>query len=336
MTAQILTFGLLTTAFPISDLITSGVLAEDAGFHNLWIPDHLVDLIQPGDRADPWTVLGAIGVKTKKIKLGTMTDPFRIHPAKIASILATLDELTAGRAVLGIGAGERMNLEPFGLHFGSPDERAERLAEAIQVIRKLLSSDRKNRSSFEGKYYRLKDAQIDQRPFGIKAPPIYVDAFGAKRTLEVTGRYGDGWFPIINTPESFEKRMALIERAREKSSDVQACPLDAIHTMHTALTQSREDMKKSIEAMKTILITHTSKEFLKKQGFSFETPAADYSYQKVTDIEGVPKNILEIASQMPDDIAEQFIFTGTSSEAIEYISRFKKVGATQICVLDVL
>src|SRR5271169_3888120 len=104
-----LRFGIIASCFPALDIVRAGVLAEECSFDSIWIPDHFTDLYPTGDRVDPWTVLSAIGAQTKRLSLGTVvTDTQRTHPARTAQIVATLDELTEGRAFLGIGAGEAM------------------------------------------------------------------------------------------------------------------------------------------------------------------------------------------------------------------------------------
>lgn len=93
-----------------------------------------------GTMIDPWTTISAISVQTKKITMGSsVTDTQRSHPAKAAQVLATLNEISGGRVVLGIGAGEAMNLVPVAISFYEPKQRIQRLAETVQVIKNLWS-----------------------------------------------------------------------------------------------------------------------------------------------------------------------------------------------------
>src|SRR5271165_1897367 len=94
----------------VDDIVADGVEAERLGFDVVWVPDHLVDIQPLQAITDTWTTLAFIGAKTQKIKMGSgVTDIQRMHPAKIANTVTTLDNLTHGRAILGIGAGEIMN-----------------------------------------------------------------------------------------------------------------------------------------------------------------------------------------------------------------------------------
>ena len=116
-------FGYIDTSVDPLSAVEYGVRAEKTGFHVLWMPDHFADI--NGDKLEPWTILAVVGAKTKKIKLGSsVTDTQRSHPARTAQCVACLDAMSRGRAILGIGAGEAMNIIPFGLPWDSPDELA--------------------------------------------------------------------------------------------------------------------------------------------------------------------------------------------------------------------
>ncbi|MBI2649074.1 MAG: LLM class flavin-dependent oxidoreductase, partial [Thaumarchaeota archaeon] len=92
-----------------TEAFENGILAEKHGFDFFWVGDHFVDL--DGARLEPWTVLSAVAVRTSRIKLGSgVTDPQRTHPSRTAHSVASLDTISGGRAILGIGAGEAMNV----------------------------------------------------------------------------------------------------------------------------------------------------------------------------------------------------------------------------------
>jgi phthiodiolone/phenolphthiodiolone dimycocerosates ketoreductase len=332
-----LRFGLFTSSYPTLDIVKSAILAEKQGFSSVWIPDHLTDLTTTGDKVDPWTVLATIGAQTKKVMLSpAVTDTQRVHPARTAHIVATLDELTGGRAALAIGAGEGMNLIPYGIPFESPSDRAQRLREAIEIVKLLWSSTRETRANFRGRFYTLNDAVLDQKPVAKPAPPVYVAALGTSRTLRTTGEVGDGWLPWSNTTETFRSRSGqIVEAARGAGRSPGS--IDLANMTHVAITEDADLRKKVIEAMKMEVLVTNHPRVLRRMGFNPQaTEEFDYTYQRVVAQGDVARIATEIAKEMPDEIVEQFIVAGGVSEIIEGVDSFRKAGATHIVVRDIV
>jgi coenzyme F420-dependent glucose-6-phosphate dehydrogenase len=177
--------------FPPSTLLDFTVQAERLGFELAGVSDHF----QPWRHNDghapaaiPW--LAAAGQRTTGMFLGTsvLTPTLRYHPSVVAQSFATLGCLTPGRIFLGVGTGEAMNETPVtGGEFPGRKERRLRLAEAIQLIRRLWSEERVD---FEGDYYRTRKATIYDRPE--EPVPIYVAASGPL-AAKLAGRVGDGF-----------------------------------------------------------------------------------------------------------------------------------------------
>ncbi len=172
-------------------LLAFSVVAEQTGFDSVFISDHF----QPWKHTDghapsalPW--LGALGASTQRIQIGTsvLTPTFRYHPAMIAQVFATLGAMFPGRVVLGVGTGESLNEVPStGMEWPDFKERFTRLREAVTVIRRLWTEQH---VTFDGQYYRTKDATIYDRPE--EQVPIYVAAAGAM-VARYAGRHGDGF-----------------------------------------------------------------------------------------------------------------------------------------------
>ena len=177
--------------FAPSTLLNFSVLAEQIGFDSVFISDHF----QPWKHTDghaPFapTLLGALGAKTQRIAMGTsvLTPTFRYHPSVVAQAFGTLGAMFPGRVILGVGTGEALNeVPPTGMDWPDFKERFARLRESITLIRKLWSEDR---VTFEGKYYRTRDATVYDRPD--RPVPIYVAAAGAL-VAKYAGRQGDGF-----------------------------------------------------------------------------------------------------------------------------------------------
>jgi len=168
--------------------------AEAAGFDDLWIDDHL--LSDEGAWLDPklegWTTLAAVAAVTTRPRLGLMVAANTLrNPGLTAKLTTTVDHVSGGRAILGIGAGwfEREH-EAFGIDFGSGfGERLDRLGEAVPLIRRLLDGER---VTHEGRFYRFDDAVCAPRPVQ-EHLPILIGGSGPKKTLPLIARFGDMW-----------------------------------------------------------------------------------------------------------------------------------------------
>jgi len=309
--------------------IEHGVFAEKSGFDTLWLPDHFLDV--NGDRLEPWTVLSAIAVKTKKIGLASaVTDTQRSHPARTAHAVACLDVLSCGRAILGIGAGEAMNIVPFGLPWESPGERVARLAEAIQVIRALWKSSREKPTSFAGRFFRLEKAFLSQSPKQKPHPPIYVGAFASKEALQVVGRFGDGWYPWLNTPDTFRKRWSIIRGAAELAGRSAKQIEPVLHVM-VAFPRGSAQKRNALRAGKAALVVE--KTLLASLGYTARTS----HYQNLISLtkEDVAK-VTDAAQEVPDHIVHQTMAIGGSKEVRERIDELIEVGVKHFAIVDIL
>ena len=205
-------------------------LFDMAGAHSLWVIDHWMGLPplgiwtperfaaarmirNPEETFDSFALLGGLARSTKRARLGTaVTEAIRRHPAQLAQAALTVHHLSKGRFILGIGAGERENVEPYGLSYKG---QASRLEEALYLIRLLWNSE--GYVSWEGKHFRLDDAVMGLGGYRGSYPKIWVAAHGPK-TLRITGRYGDGWLPTHQMePEEYAEHLAVIRGAAEET-----------------------------------------------------------------------------------------------------------------------
>ncbi|HSL77663.1 MAG TPA: TIGR03560 family F420-dependent LLM class oxidoreductase [Candidatus Limnocylindrales bacterium] len=189
------------------------VLAERSGWDSVWIDDHL--LADEGDWTDPklegWATLAAVAALTERVQVGLLVaaNTFR-NPGLTAKLATTLDQISGGRAVLGIGAGwfDREH-DAFGLDFGSGfGERLDRLDEAIGLIRRLLAGER---VTHDGRFYRLLDAVCAPLPVQARLP-ILIGGMGPKKTLPMIARHADMWNGK-GTPDELAAAAAIL-RAR--------------------------------------------------------------------------------------------------------------------------
>jgi F420-dependent oxidoreductase-like protein len=214
-------FWINRTSWP--DLRDACLAAELAGWDSLWIDDHL--LADEGDATDPklegWATLSALAVLTERVRLGLLVaaNTFR-NPGLTAKIATTVDHLSNGRLVLGLGGGwfEREH-DAFGIDFGAGfGERLDRLDEAVGLIRRLLDGER---VTHDGRHYTMHDALCSPLPLQARLP-ILIGGSGPTKTLRTTARYADLWNgygpaeKIAATSEILRERCAEIGRAFEE------------------------------------------------------------------------------------------------------------------------
>jgi coenzyme F420-dependent glucose-6-phosphate dehydrogenase len=205
--------------FAPRQLLDFSVAAETLGFELVAVSDHFQPWRHHGGHAPMALVwLGALGERTQRVTLTTsvLTPTLRYQPAVIAHAFATLACLNPGRVVLGIGSGEAMNETPItGSAWPKFRERSDRLAEAVELIRRLWTEER---VTFEGGYYRTEKATVYDRP---EAPvPIYIAAGGPKAAALV-GRLGDGFICTSGKGEDLYRTLlaGLAEGAEEAGRD---------------------------------------------------------------------------------------------------------------------
>ncbi len=178
-----------------SEVFDTAHWAEAAGWHGVWYADHYMpntgdESIKPGDTHECWAMLPAIAALTERVRVGTLVSPTSVHhPAVLANRAATIDHISNGRMVLGLGAGWQINEhKAYGIELEPPKQRVDRFDEAIQIIRSLLGQDR---TTFEGEIYTVLDAPSDPAP--IQTPlPILVGT-GGNRMMKITARFADEW-----------------------------------------------------------------------------------------------------------------------------------------------
>jgi phthiodiolone/phenolphthiodiolone dimycocerosates ketoreductase len=318
-------FGLGLSVFDARATLRLGLLAERLGYDSAWIADHLIDL--EACKIDPWVVMGGIGAQTSRLHLGTaVTDVQRVHPAKLAQMLATLDEITGGgRTALGLGSGEVMNLTPFGLEWAEPNSRIARLIEAIEVIRLLWQSNRDTPVEYQGKYFRIKEAWLDQPHFSKPMPKIYVGALHSTKLLHATGKYGDGWLDFLSIPSLFQKKVQKIKEGAEKAGR-NIDEIDRTVWLGASFTNDSSELAGGLKVMKILLASERNS--LAKMGV--EVPISDeQKYLHFTPTRTAVNEAVRASDKVPDHVAKQFMIYGDNvKEACDLLDSFVKVGAT--------
>ena len=185
--------------------------AEATGWDGLWLADHLMPFT--GDEAEPmheaWSLLAGLAAAVPRIRLGPLVtgNTYR-NPALLAKIATTVDHISGGRAVLGLGAGWQENEHrAYSFDFGTVKSRIDRFDEACQLIQSLLHSDR---TDFSGEHYTLVDAPLSPKPVQHHMP-LVIGAQGEKRTMRIAAQYADEW-NCWAEPDLMRRKMAVLDR----------------------------------------------------------------------------------------------------------------------------
>ena len=197
--------------------------AERAGFDMVTVMDHFYQIRGVGPETDPmleaYSTLAALATQTSRVKLGTLvTGVTYRNPALLAKTVTTLDVISQGRAIMGIGAAWNES-EHIGYGFDFPPlkERMDRLDEALTIIKTLFTEER---ASFDGKYYRIKEALNVPRPIQQGGPKILIGGGGEKKTLKLLARHGDigHWFGG-NLEDLKRKKQVFLQHCEAEGRD---------------------------------------------------------------------------------------------------------------------
>jgi len=195
---------------PYGEVLALARHVESTGWDGLWYADHFMpnaaDTTAPWPEA--WTTLSAIGAVVPRLRIGTLVtgNTYR-HPAVLAKMAATLDHITAGRVVLGLGSGWQENEHrQYGIPFYTVAERLQRLDEACAVIKALFTQ---TTASFAGRFYQLQDASLEPKP--VQQPlPLLIGGGGEQVTLKITAKWADEW-NVWGTPSTLKQKMLILD-----------------------------------------------------------------------------------------------------------------------------
>jgi F420-dependent oxidoreductase-like protein len=180
-----------------------------------WLGDHLlprgIDADQPC--LETWTLIAALAAQTERLRLGHLvTNVLNRNPAVLAKIAATVDLISGGRLVLGLGAGRaEVEQAAYGVPLRPPGERIGRLDEACAIARRLWTEDVVD---FPGRYYQLEQARLEPKPVQRPHPPIVIGGMGEHRTLRVVARHADLWNmpgPPWSTVDDFRRLTRVLD-----------------------------------------------------------------------------------------------------------------------------
>jgi phthiodiolone/phenolphthiodiolone dimycocerosates ketoreductase len=282
---------------------------------------------------EPWTMLGNFAARNRfgRLRLGIcVTDTSRRNPAVTAQAAATLHLLTRGRAILGIGVGEREANEPYGVDMSRPVTRFE---EGVATIRALWESGGKLVSR-ESPYFPLRDAVFALPPYRGKWPEIWIAAHGP-RMLRATGRYADGWLPLMHgRPADYA---TALECVRAAASDAGRDPMSVTAGLFrgivTAPTRDQVDEALSSVVAQSIALAAPA-DIWARHGVAHPL-GPDFSGAQDLIPQTISKeDVLSYASRVPRSLMDEMTLNGTPSEVLDQVAEWRDHGVRYLVVFN--
>jgi len=287
-------------------------VAEEQGIDYAWLTDYV-------NSRDVFSVLMAIALCTKKIKLGPgIINPYTRHPAIIAASMASLNEASQGRAFLGIGAGDESLLKTVGIQ---RKQAYKRTKETIEILRKIFSGEVLN---YEGSFFKFSNYKFLYPPF--KPIPIYIGARGAKM-LQLACELADGVYidalNPIETKFSLEEAKKGIAKAGRKLSD-----MELASGIIFSISNNIEEAKNSVKWLVALVASSAPVKALNRLNVDLESI-------NVLKNSIVKKGLENSLSLVTDEMIETFAVAGPSKLLIDAIEKLKKIGLTQVVLINV-
>ena len=226
---------------------------ERLGFDSLWVCDHLYGVPRPEiPILEAWTLLTAVGAITERVELGTLVTPpgFR-NPALLAKVVATLDQITGGRVVPGIGAGWfRQEFTGYGFDFPDTRVRLQRLAEAAELMTRAWTEPG---LSYEGKHYRTENLILAPPP--ARRPPLLIGGSGEKVTMRVAARYADIWNNLAGHQDRLAHKIEVLRtHCKEAGRDPESIRVS--QQCMVLITEKDEDVEPLLQRAEKIFGGH--------------------------------------------------------------------------------
>ena len=224
--------------------------AENGGFDSFWVMDHFHQIPNVGQLQEPmlegWTTQSVVAGFSSRIKLGTLvTGIVYRHPSVLAKVGATLDVLSKGRLIMGIGAAWNVDeATAYGIPFPPVKERMRRLEEAVQIIRRMWTEEK---ASFNGKFYQIRDAYCNPKPIQKPHPPIMIGGSGERRTLKIVAKYGDAC-NLFGSAETVKKKLEVLRKHCDSvGRDYQSITKSRLGRV--VIDKNREEVMEAVKGM---------------------------------------------------------------------------------------
>ncbi len=275
-------------------------------------------------------VAGAAAAMTKNVPIATaVVDTVRRHPVMLAQSALTLDHISGGRFILGLGSGETENTVPYGFDFSKPVSRFE---EALQVIRKLWESD--GPVNFEGKFYQLHHARLDTELYDGRCPPIWIGA-GGPRMLRITGRFADGWWPAgAWTAEDYAAKLQAVRDAADEAGRDPMAIVPAYIIM--CLIGDDDELEEMLQAplVKSLLLQISAEELKTKLGHKHPMGEKWRGFQDIDPGVLTRERILEFLDKVDPQAVLDMVPHGTPKQVARTLKGYVDAGLRVPKILD--
>jgi F420-dependent oxidoreductase-like protein len=233
--------------------------ADELGFDTAFAFDHVIPIYSDptGPCLEGWTLLSALAAQTKRVRVGLLvtSNTFR-SPAILAKMAATVDHVSQGRLILGIGAGWfELEHTAYGIPFSTNGGRARRLGEALEVMKMLFTQEK---STYTGKHYQLKDAPFQPKTVQKPHPPILIGGQGPKLILPVVARHANIWHLRVRdtNPEAIKQLGANFDEICRKVGRNPAEIERAVSLRSEQLSGATEEIRRQVQALADVGIRH--------------------------------------------------------------------------------
>ncbi len=287
----------------LADLVKT---SENNGLAYAWITDHY-------NNRDAYALLTYIAANTSKIKLGPgVTNPYTRTPAQLASAIATVNEVSKGRAVFGIGPGDRVTFDGLGIEWKKP---LTTVKETVEIFRELLTG---KKVSYDGKVCKIKSAKLN---FSKGANiPVYIGAQGTNM-LKLAGELAEGALVNGSHPRDFESAVKLLKEGTDKAGK-NFEDFDVAAYTSFSIADTMADAEKTAKPVTAFIVAGSPDVVFEKHGI----PIKDVN--KVRD--GFKESFGAAIKAVTPEMLDAFSICGTPNECIEKIDKLIKAGVTQV------
>lgn len=328
---------------PVDALVAAVQRREQQGFDAVWWADHLLhwfpeaiwtpDLVPQAERQssphvwmDPFAVVAAAAQHAGRLRLGIgVSDLTRTHPAQMARAALTLDHLTAGRFVLGLGGGEDLNIVPFGIEGARP---LARLEEGVALLRRLLTES--GPIDWDGEHFRLRHGSVGLEPFGDRPPPVWIAAH-RPRGLRLVGREADGWLPLARDPEHYREMLGRVHASAEAAGRDVAEITPGLY-VRVVIADSDAEAIAAIDRsllLRFVALTLADESY-RAHGATHPLGAGVFGLTSFLPTDLNRRAALELARQVPEVVLRDTVVHGDPDRIAAQLSAFIDAGARHI------